>query len=535
MRDRRVLLPLALAGLVAVPSSCHAFDPAPRAEAVIVVDTDLPVPRLAGTLRVDVFRVTDDPVDWHGLRWTATNEFILESRRDWPASFGVTLDEGEASARFLVRLRVGRSGLTRSYRGDRFLEPPAAAGDPTQLFVVPTAASPAPRLLTDGADRTPPLEPRPSSSVDRVLLVDLAAEQRGQVAVRLEGDCAGIESDLAGRRTCDGGTLVPLTPLPLAPVDLPERGVATAEGTWPVTAGPRIPIDCDAPDVEAQRKKETLLPGGARRYDEEVCLPGGAFLFGESAWANGDPAHQGAIAGLDELRIVAMPRVFVDRHEFTVGRARGTATGAALAHNEGQLGGILLRAGCTYTTRDGVRDAYPLNCVNASQAEALCAGEGRRLTTTAVWLYALHNGYGPPTTWPWGDDHPTHEEQCAGTVVEREASFAPSCGSGLPAVDDAATRIGSHADISQRGVRDLAGSLLEIQSDAAWPFAARCWRTAARVAPTCTIPADERWLVGGAWSRRADYLFVAPFLGVTAPVAISTEVGFRCMRFVDPR
>ena len=62
--------------------------------------TIFPVPRsfarsrLVGNLRVNVFRITDAAGDWNGLRWVATNEFTLENRRDWPASFGFTLDEG---------------------------------------------------------------------------------------------------------------------------------------------------------------------------------------------------------------------------------------------------------------------------------------------------------------------------------------------------------------------------------------------------------------------------------------------------------
>ncbi len=515
--------------------SCGLFDRAPRAEVVMVVDTDLPVPRLVGNLRVDVFRITDAAGDWSGLRWVATNDFTLENRRDWPASFGITLDEGERRAKFLVRLRASRSGITRSYRGDRFLELPAADGDGTQLFVVPPpAADERPRLFVGAADRTPALEPRPSSAVDRMLVVDLMAEQRWKATVLLDGDCAGVEADLAGRRTCTRGTLASVPVLaPDADSALPERGVDTLEGRWPVATGPKISVDCDAPEVEAQRQKETVLAGGKRLFDDEVCLPGGAFLFGAPEWALSEVADARSSAGLDEQRIVAVPRVFLDRYEYSVGRAKRSSASAKLAANDGPLDGTTSDAACTFSRTAAGRDAYPLNCVSDAQARALCEADGRGLSSVVVYLYALHNGPEMPTTWPWGEVFP--DNICESAVVERGNARAQLCGTGLLPLDDPNTRTGPYPDISHRGVRDLLGSLNEIQDDAASPFAARCWRGAGPVAPGCRIAKGPRWRVGASWRDAPRYLYEGPFLGTLANAAPAVDSGFRCMRFVDPR
>lgn len=63
--------------------------PPPLGEAVLVVDTDLPVPALAGRLRVDLF-TTDGT-------WYAARDLALPHASDWPASFAVALADGEAA------------------------------------------------------------------------------------------------------------------------------------------------------------------------------------------------------------------------------------------------------------------------------------------------------------------------------------------------------------------------------------------------------------------------------------------------------
>src|SRR5689334_12769090 len=81
--------------------ACSIFDRGelpPRGEALIVVDTNLPVPRVASRLRIDVF--TDDG------RWIATRDEARPDPRDWPTSFSVYTDDEARPHVLLVRLRA---------------------------------------------------------------------------------------------------------------------------------------------------------------------------------------------------------------------------------------------------------------------------------------------------------------------------------------------------------------------------------------------------------------------------------------------
>ena len=81
-------------------------------EVLIVIDTDLPVPRLAARLRVDLYSENE--------RWYASRDFALPAPSDWPASFAVSAGGGDPARRVLVRLRAYPEGDTRDYRGERF-------------------------------------------------------------------------------------------------------------------------------------------------------------------------------------------------------------------------------------------------------------------------------------------------------------------------------------------------------------------------------------------------------------------------------
>jgi formylglycine-generating enzyme required for sulfatase activity len=85
-------------------------------EVILVVDTDLPVPRLASRLRVDAF--TEDG------RWFVSRDIRLPDPLDWPASFSLHAPTDERDTRTVVRLRVYPDGRTRTYRGERFRERP---------------------------------------------------------------------------------------------------------------------------------------------------------------------------------------------------------------------------------------------------------------------------------------------------------------------------------------------------------------------------------------------------------------------------
>src|SRR5262249_18392909 len=67
----------------------------PLGEVLIVVDTNVPVPKLVGALRVDVY---DDAGSWLDSR-----DFAMRRPEDWPGSFSVYTDETTGERDVLVR------------------------------------------------------------------------------------------------------------------------------------------------------------------------------------------------------------------------------------------------------------------------------------------------------------------------------------------------------------------------------------------------------------------------------------------------
>lgn len=192
---------LAAAGLAC---SCSVFDKdplAPRGEALILVDTDLPVPLVVSRLRVDV--TTEDG------RWIATRDDVRPDPRDWPTSFSVYAEDDRPRT-LLVRLRAYPDARVVAYRGGAQLE----------------------------GGETPAVEPDPTLAVDRTLRVPLAFGTRGRMRVTLRGACVG---------KADCGDPDPVLEATM------DRAVPSAAGTFAREA-------CDGADVPEDR---ACIPGGA--------------------------------------------------------------------------------------------------------------------------------------------------------------------------------------------------------------------------------------------------------------------------------
>jgi formylglycine-generating enzyme required for sulfatase activity len=108
----------ALAALVASCAACGSSReaPPPLPSVLVVVDTDLPKPRLAGRLRVDLFRENGT--------WFASRDIGLPNADQWPASFGIESPDESRPTRVLVRLRAYPSGQVRDHRGERYVAKP---------------------------------------------------------------------------------------------------------------------------------------------------------------------------------------------------------------------------------------------------------------------------------------------------------------------------------------------------------------------------------------------------------------------------
>jgi formylglycine-generating enzyme required for sulfatase activity len=155
----------AAASLGVVLAACGPRELQAYGEVLVVVDTDLPVPRVASGLRVDTYRPDGTPLEWRDV--------ALRDARDFPASFSAQQETDARGTEVLVRLRV---------HGDGGLEP--------------------------------------ATTVDRLVRLRLSPGQRGRVRVVMRASCAGVPVELGPRRlaTCvEGeGTLEPV-------------GVATSE------------------------------------------------------------------------------------------------------------------------------------------------------------------------------------------------------------------------------------------------------------------------------------------------------------------
>jgi formylglycine-generating enzyme required for sulfatase activity len=196
-------------------AGCRALEPdplPPRGEALLVVDTDLPVPRVVSRLRIDVS--TEDG------RWLASRDDLRPDPRDWPTSFSVFADDPARPRVVVVRLRAYPDGRLVPYRGDARL---------------------------DGAE-TPATEPDPTLTVDRTLRVPLRFGTRGRLVVTLRGACVG-------KADCDDAEP------PLEPTM--SRDVPSAVGSF-------ARVSCEAASSTPAR---ACIEGGAFVFGDEYFRP----------------------------------------------------------------------------------------------------------------------------------------------------------------------------------------------------------------------------------------------------------------------
>lgn len=466
-------LPLGFAVVLGV--ACGPRELPPLGEAVVVVDTDLPVPRVASAMRVDTYATSGE--------WLESRDIALRDPRDWPASFSVQAADDARDRDIVVRVRV---------HGDRMRD--AVSG---------------PRLVVGGRDETPPTEPEPALAVDRLILVRLRPGERGRVQIVARASCAGIAPrlDPAALETC-----------------------AEGEGT-------REPVQVAALEAELSTPRVTLAGTAARTpcatplADGRVCIEGGAFVLGaDDVQVVPDPALPAVPARVARTRTFA-----IDRDEVTVARfrealARGFAPPDAPGATEGELGATP-ESTCSFSAMPRGREEYAMSCVTWRTARAYCMYAGGDLPTEAQWEYAATSASrAGKTTFPWGDDAP----DCARAVYGRLtlAGLPGGCekqaGAGPRPIANAGVPI-APGDVSAAGVRSLGGGVAEWTRDTPAPYDAACW---AGIDPSCRDEAssnDAHVVRGGAWASTA--------INVRSTARLSSRkstsfIGFRC---VHPR
>jgi formylglycine-generating enzyme required for sulfatase activity len=494
--DRAALSRAGLALSVAAALSCssHATELPPLGEALIVVDTDLPL-SLAQRLQIDVYE---------GGAWIDSRDVVLASRDSFPISFSVfSPDQGERTA--LVRLRIHPEGRTRGYHGERFAPRSPNPFAPGAVAELP--GDELPRLVKAGQDVTPKEEPVPLVTVDRLLRVHVVPGQRGLARVVLRTECLGTMADLAGERSCidTDGTLAPLVDEWLAPdMTIPRDSLVDSYVA---------PAAC----TSAPRASTGL-------FDEEVCV-GGALTF------LGVPYGQGLIAD----RGVEVPAIlspfFLDRYEVTVGRFRAAiAAGLAVSDddpvaNDGPIAfdpddpagpGL-----CTWSSAPRDRESYPLDCVSPRLARAFCRFVGGDLPTETQWTYAaVIAGRPSRTPYPWGHDTPDCNRAIFGRTPGGECASRPV---GPTAVDAAP----GDATLGL-GLVGMHGSVEEWTRDAFHRLYEGCFYGASLHDPVCEDAKAPLRTVGGV--SFAQSTLSHDQRQSFEKNAVASYVGFRCAR-----
>jgi formylglycine-generating enzyme required for sulfatase activity len=180
---------------------------------------------------------------------------------------------------------------------------------------------------------------------------------------------------------------------------------------------------------------------------------------------------------------------------------------------------------CTYLASSDQNDAMPVNCVSYATAKAACAAKGKRLPSEAEWEWAAGN-QDAESDAPWGPlgDLSTI---CANAVVGR-GSAGSSC---LQLNDKPGVQVGNALDVTELGLKNLAGNVNEWTSDVFRPYDdPACWGSTImfRKDPHCEEPGDQV-IRGGTWSQLPAFARVSS-RGASVGGGPSSATGFRCAK-----
>lgn len=261
---------------------------------------------------------------------------------------------------------------------------------------------------------------------------------------------------------------------------------------------------------------------------EEMFVPAGPFVMGCDPDDPEDRCPDIIGIGPFPEMIVEVSGYFIDRYEVTNARYRRCQRFGACPAEHGEMSNL----NDWYFSNPAFQD-YPVVTSPQSEAEALCAYEGKRLPTEAEWEKAARGGcelVAPPSCgqederWlPW-DDPPLGDE-----YRTCEHSGSPECYRDPK-------RVGSHPlGRSPYGVDDMLGNVEEWTRGCAFDYAdyaptcADPWQPCAGVPPWEDPPIDVSVARGGSFMDNASLIYRHPGY----PTGAATSLGFRCVRPVS--
>lgn len=452
-----------------------------RAQTVLEIDTDVPIPRMGDSVRIDVLRDDGTVIE--------SRSVFAGNARDWPLSFGIT---AEAATRVRVRL----------YFSAKILGARASATD---------GAGDAGVALDGGSTREPLVE----SSIDRLVQFERPTEGVRRARVVLRGDCMGVPSDVRANTTCVDGAAQSASP---AIGDGAPRTQASLNGTWSAATE----TEC----AGAPRADSALRDG-------EACIKGGVFFLGDERVGT-TPCEPACSASPE--RIVKLSAFYLDRYEVTVARWR-----AAMARGfRPQFSSWSASPACT-AVMPGADSDLPINCVSVEDARAFCRWDGGRdLPTEAQFEFAA-TGRGRELEYVWGSAQPdcTYAAyarfRVPGTSGATYGNVDECIGFGEgPSIGGMFER-----DRTEEGVFDLSANLGEWTRDAVERFDRGCWirqRYGLLTDPVCDQPSIDRVRRAGSWGHTG--VVLSPNWRASTPIArirttageLGTLYGFRCAR-----